>query len=101
MTTSEVNYHWICKFDFVLIIAFSADFKCRGGWTDNETNYLIASSNEDDIRQYCLAYYQNENRLQMTISSDTCVRKATNPVATTHRENHLALSLVNKGLYPI
>lgn len=76
------------------------NFKCRGGWKENETNYLIASSNEDDIRQYCLAYNENENELKMTISSETCLRQSRNHLTGTqsNRESHLALSLVNKVL---
>lgn len=79
------------------------DFRCRGGWKENGTNYLIASSNEDDIRQYCLAYDETGNQLQMTISSETCLRKTANPISSSqpHRESHLALSLVNKGLHKL
>ena len=100
MTTFEVSL--VCNQNLFLInCSLIPDFKCRGGWKDNGTNYLIASSNEDDIRQYCLAYDETGNELQMTISSETCLRKTEDLTSNSqsHRESHLALSLVNKGLH--
>lgn len=80
---------------------FNLDFRCRGGWEENGTNYLIASSNEDDIRQYCLVYDKDNNELQMTISSATCLRSVQSNAhspASNPRENHLALKLTNTGM---
>jgi len=79
------------------------NFRCHGGWEENGTHFLIAYSNEDKL-QYCLTYNrEHENQLQMTISSATCFRNmqlsysSSNP-HTSHKENHVALNLLSKGL---
>ena len=91
---------FIIKIIVLITINFLLDFRCLGGWNENGTNYLIASSNEDMFRKYCLVYNKFNGQIHMTISSATCVRSIINYKSNTqlnYKDSHMGLILTFRG----
>lgn len=54
---------------------FVSDFKCRGGWTQNNTKYFLVSFVEKFNYEYCITYDMESSEIRLVRNSHFCYRE--------------------------
>lgn len=68
-------------FDFLFlttncVLLPNIDFKCRGGWTHNNTQYFLVSFLEKFNYEYCIAYDMGSGEMRLVRRSHFCYRES-------------------------